>query len=605
MALTVINKPLGHKLTGIDLEANIYNDGTGTAIVYTGISHGLSDGDYVYIQSDFDAYNGYKYVDSISYDYFKIRESETGDYVQYVQDAEIDYQVSILDHGFLAVHQPIVYEIESTLSPTNSEEEEYNPNVVDSFADSNGNTQVNLDHPLSDATELAKIEFVGEGPLAGVYQILDVLQPWSVVIDLAYDITNDLSGYVIVKYYDNYAINVNVYAGLSATHRWQARKPYELAATLKFIPDTNNKTKFSIAEILRSYINNRNNLTLDTLPNNLDFITGFYIEYFETYDESNGEDITTFEGNVTVDDFTGYSVNAKLEFKNESVSHMSEYLPAEPYTGKWLTLFDRPLALVDHFFDLSFLNRFDGVDITVTIFKSLEGSVTDTEALTITNPGIGVIRVPLTISSGFDEYCVEAETTGTPESGGIESAMSIPALSTWTSRNISPSLYDWTTGGVPTITLPGAGAFSAASSEILYCPFTFIEGYDYEITLTYDRDVNSGSSNPNSLFFRIYDSSFNTLFSMSEYMSFGVGTVTINFTATGNETQIGVSATSGSNIDLDITDIEGTQTTPLIPEVPGQTLTEQICIDIIEDCESTYIPEDARLLEDGNFRLLE
>jgi hypothetical protein len=535
VALTVINHPIGHKLTGIEVDAQIINS-AGDAVVYTGTAHGLSDGDYVYIQSNFDSYNGFKYVDSTAYDYFKIKESENGAYVQFIQNADIEYQVSILDHGYLAVHQPIVYEIESSLYPTNTEAEAYTPNTVDAFSDASGNTRLELDQALVDPVELTKIELVGTGPLAGVYQILTVYQDWSVVIDLAYDAANDFSGYTIVKYYDNYAINVRVYAGLSSDHPWTAQKPYELAATLKFVPDSNNRTKFSISEVLRSYINNRNNLTLDTLPNNLDFIVGFYIELFETYDQSDGTDITTFnsadeevttsidlsgfsngssgtswvidadptvtsagsdskilylnypfvpgqEYTITVDydqsdtgtgimemrvysagfvaehsivegftgaetgtlsltftatsddtilgfrvnqligtydmevsnleittialvtdSFVGYALNSKLEFKNESVSHMSEYIPGALYLGQWLTLFDNPIMVVGQFFDLSFINTQNGSDVVIT-----KNGVT---YLTISNPGIGIIRVPIEAESGDTLLCIAAYVDG-------------------------------------------------------------------------------------------------------------------------------------------------------------------------------------------------
>jgi hypothetical protein len=42
-------------------------------------------------------------------------------------------------------------------------------------------------------------------------------------------------------------------------------------------------------------------------------------------------------------------------------------------------------------------------------------------------------------------------------------------------------------------------------------------------------------------------------------------------------------------------------------EVEGVTVTEEICIDILETCEAQqgFSEEDRRLLEDGDFRLLE
>lgn len=567
MALALINKPIGHKLTGTELEANIYDDGTGTAIVYTGTSHGRSDGDYVYIQSDFDSYNGFKYVDSISYDYFKILESETGDYVQYVQDAEIEYQVSILEHGFIAVHQPIVYEIESSIFPTNTEEESYTPNTVDSFSDADGYTQLELDQALTDPTELSKIELVGSGELAGVYQIITVLQPWSVVIDLAYDATNDFSGYIIVKYYDNYAINVNVYAGLSTDHRWTAVKPYELAATLKFIPDNDNKTKFSISEILRSYINNRNNLTLDTLPNNLDFIVGFYIEYFESYDVSDGEDITTFEGEVTTDDFVGYALNSKLEFKTESISHLSEYVSEGVYYSQWMTLFETPIIMVGKFFDISFLNRYNGVDILIK-----KGGL---DYLTIQNPGIGIIRVPLEAQAGEEEICIIAYVVGEIEIN-LSGFANNPDTGT-----------DWTTGEQPSV-----GGTNL--TDILFMDYDFIDGVTYTLISVFTQ---SGSSTV-SFTLSSYNDSFVAQHTGTNNTPVGTESVSVSFTAGPDDTKIGFRKSVSIGASTIVVN-------SLTIEVEEQQVTEEICLNVIEECESTYIPDDVRLLEDGSYRLLE
>jgi hypothetical protein len=602
VALTLINKPLGHKLTGVEVDASIV-DSAGDAAVYTGTAHGLSDGDYVYIQSDFDSYNGFKYVDSIAYDYFKIKDSENGDYVQFVQNADIEYQVSVLEHGFVAVHQPIVYEIESDISPTNVAEESYTPTTVVSQSDESGYTRLSLSVGIADPTELAKIELVGSGDLAGVYQIVNVYNAWDIVIDLAYDASNDYTGYMVVKYYDNYTINVNVIAGLQPQNRWYDQKPFELAATLKFTPDSNNRIKFSISEVLRSYIQNVNNLTLDTLPNNINFIVSFYIEYYETYDVSDGEDITTHTEPLTTDDLIGHAINAKLEFKNESISHMSDYVNNTPYTGEWLTLFERPLALVGKFFDLSFINQYNETDIII--------EVNGATYLTIENPGIGVIRVPLEIESGTEELCVQAITLGTPESGGVTSAITLPALSTWTTRSTSASLYNWTTGANPTVNLPGnypTIPLVIAESETVYTDYAFVLNNEYTIIITFSWINNTAPSGTHTARLSIMDVSFTELeFNTSDYITpvNGSTTISLTFTAGATHSRIGFAYRSSSDVIIDVIARSGTQTTPYIPEVPSQTLTEVICIDVIEECESTYIETDVRLLEDGDYRLLE
>lgn len=568
MAIELIKSPVGHKLSPVVIEATIIDDGTGEALVYTQTSHALSDGEYVYIQSNFDSYNGFKYVDSIAYDSFKIRDSENSDPVSYIQDAEIEYQVSVLDHGFQCVHLPIVYELKSDLSPNNLVEESYNPNTVAGFSEwDGGNTEIDLDHELTDPVEFSKIEFVGDGPLAGVYTILYVIQNWAVIIDLPYDAGYDMSGYIIVKYYDNYAINVNVYAGYPDTHRWNSIKPFELAATLKFVPDEDGNVKFSISEVLRAYINNRNNLTLDTLPNNTDFSVAFYISYFETYDESDGEDITTYSSDVVEDTFIGYALNSKLEFKSESIGHMSEYIDAENNFAKWLTIFENPIIMVGKFFDLSFLNQYNGFDILIK-----KGGI---DYLNIHNPGAGIIRVPVEAESGEEEICLVAYITGQGE-------ISLSEFS-----NNPGGGSDWITGNQPT-----TGSVIQAS-DILYLDYDFIAGSSYTLTSLFTQSgFVTLTFNLN-----IYDDSFSIQHSGSNFNPSGQESVSVSFVAGTNDKKIGFRksfSVNPSNVVIN----------SLTIQVEEQQVTEEICLTVLAECDDTFI-EGARLLEDGNLRLLE
>lgn len=596
--LTVINRPLGHKLNESEVEATV-NDSAGDAIFSTLFAHGLVDGDYIYVISNFDSYNGFKYVDSTAYNTFKLKESENGDYVRYIQDATIDYKVSVLQHGYLAVNQPIVYELESDLWPNNVDEEGYTPNTVVSQADEDGNTLLNLSAALSDPTALSWIALVGDGALAGAYQIISAPQAWQIVINLAYSASNSFSGYQIVKYYKNYVVSINVYSGLGPEHRWYDEKPYELAATLQFTPDVNGKVKFSIHEILRGYINTRNNLTLDTLPNNLDFMTAFYIGYFESYDESDGSEITTHTEAETsdIEEFEGHAINASMPFKSEDISHMSDYLNEDVYLAQWLSIQDNPIAIVGWFFDLSMLLSMAGVDVIIV--------VNGVDDQTIENPGVGVIRVPFEFETA-GTYCVYARTDGTAEIPGVTSSITLPALSLWTSGGGSG--VAWTTGATPSVTLPGAFP-SISTSEYLLTAYGFISGYDYTITIGYTNSYNSGSSNPKTMRLSILDGSQNVIFTTTEVAPSSPGgsdTIEISFTATSQTTHIGVLYSSGANINLQIDSRAGTVTTPTIPAVPAQTLTEEKCITVLEECDDSVIAsDDIRLTEDGDFRILE
>lgn len=603
MAISLIKRPIGHKIAVAAHDGSVV-DSAGDAAVYTGSAHGLVDGDYIFIDSNIDAYNGFRYVDSVSYDTFKIKESENGEYIQFKQAVDITFYISVLNHYWQCVHLPIVYELESDISPSNVDEESYLPNTVVSYSNNAGYVQLNLAQALSDPEELTKIELVG-GTMAGVYQILTVLQPWSVVIDLVYSASYSFTGSVVVKYYDNYAINVNVYAGFESGHPWESVKPFELAATLRFIPDDNNQVKFSIAEILKGYIETRNKLDLDTLPNNTDFMVSFYIAYFETYDESDGEEITTFTGSVTTDTVTGYAVNAMLPFKNMNSGHMSEYVSVENYPAPWLTLFDRPIIIIDHFFDLSFINQFDG-DITITNFKSLDGVVLETEITTLTNPGKGILRVPLAGESGFDQYCVQASTVGQPEIPGVTSAITLPPLSSGV--NIAGPNTNWVTGANPSLSFSGVGG---KQSDVWANDYPFVAGYDYTFNPSIDFAFDANSSLCRIRFHLLNSSNVIVLNINFDFLPGATGTLTtpILFEGISGAVKFGFSVISTSLLSVtenfDINSITATQTTPATPAVEAQIITEQLCLDVISECDSTHLTNEYRLTQGGDLRELE
>lgn len=602
MAVTVISRPLGHKLSTTDIDAGIIDTG-GDALVYTTTAHGLVDGNYIYIESNFDAYNGFKYVDSISYDSFKIKESADGAYVPYKQDGAITFRISSLEHGWQCVHLPIVYELFSNLYPTNLIEDAYTNRIVSVVADVNGYTGLNLSSPLINVSELDYISLVGTGPLAGKYKIIDYLDSDDIVIDLAYDADNIFTGYEVVKHYNNYFITVNVYGGLSVSHPWCSEKPFELLATLKFIPDADGNVKFSISEILKGQINTRNNLTLDTLPNNLDFFTSFYITYQENYDTSDGVNVTTFTGTESVDsiNFIGYATNSMMPFKSLNMGHMSEYVNCDDCLAKWLITQDRPVAVIDRFVDFSFINQYDENNISVVIQKSIDGVTTDTETLELSNPGRGILRIPVTPQSGFDQYCIQAHTD---EIAGFTPAI-LPELTAWS--NIASGTSSWAlAGGVPESNTSGLGF--AITSDKWATAYSFVAGKEYMFSYTFTVVGSTGLPIVWSIVFM--DSSDNVLDTITLPSTMVTITGVITVLAESGYAKIGVlfyqagSCTSipGACIKT-ISSFENE--TESEPSTPSQAITEQLCIDIVEECSGTFINDNLRITEGGQFRELE
>lgn len=579
--INVISRPTGYKLADPVLDAAVTDSG-GVAIFTTAFSHALTTGNHVYIQSNVEAYNGFKTVDVLSATQFRIADQDSDtDFIQYYSDQYATYQVAIMGHGVVAAHNPIVYELESTLYPENVEGEAYVPAVVASHSNSNGYTQLTLSGNLEDATALAWIMIDGVA-----YQITSVISDSIVVINHAYDAADTFPG-PVVKYYNNYCINVNVWSGYDAGHPWYAQKPYELFATLRLIPNDDNQVKFSISEIVRSAIITRNKLDLNTLPNNIDFSTGFYISYFETYDESDGLTVTTHTGSLTYDSLIGLAINAMMPFKGKYVSHMSEYINYQTYLAKWLVLQDRMTWIVGKFMDLSFIiaSQLDNIDIYIN------GEVSQT----ISDAGFGVIRVPLTFDTA-GEYCIQAykqAIAARSASNLIRLFMLNCADGTWEEPN-PPTL------NFPQITLPSFG-----DSGYVYRDFTsnqgIAHGFTYEITIT------TGSATTTRVYMALMDSNCNVLAEDSNnHFTGGVITGSISLTPTADGSRLGIRVVNNTLIssrtyqltDLDFTGSAGG---------PAEAITESYCIDVVAECDSTIIPDmdNIRLLEDGDFRILE
>jgi len=354
VAVTIEKRPIGVILDDC-ISASINQDYSSIYATVSNYSpHGLSDGDYVYIQSNVENYNGFFQIEVISSTDFILVQDP---FVEWIVDADITYCPQRNTHGWSCIHLPIVYELSNTKYPTNSVD---TARTISSIESDNGLVNLNLSGSLGTFEDLAfiKISNCADSDFDGIYQVLDKLSNSDVTINLTYTETpaSAITGATVQLYYSNYNIVVNVYAGINSGHTWASEKPYELAATLELIPDANNKVKFSINEILKSYIELSNNLLQPSLPNNIDAWTQFYITVAEQYDTSNGYTITTFEGAFASDQdtFEGYAANSVLPFKNIHSGYLSDYV-SSPDAGQFLTLFTRPRLFTGAYSDVSFI----------------------------------------------------------------------------------------------------------------------------------------------------------------------------------------------------------------------------------------------------------
>lgn len=564
--MTVERRPTAYKLGG-EVEATIIDSSGDALVIY--YYHGLSDGDVVYIKSDAESYNGFKFVDVIDNASFKIRDTENGSNISFYKEITIAYFPSTLTHGWVAVHQPIVYQISNDKYPTN---ESYVTATITSVTNNNGYMRIvcsgNIDSALVDL-DYVKITNLG------AYQVKDAETNSICTLDLAYDssVASQIVGETVSFYYNNYHMLVRVYGGLNSSHPYATEKPYELLATLKLIPDSNNLVTFDISEILKAKVPGDNNLLLDTLPLNLDAFCQFYISYSEAYDESDGTTISTFTDAFTVDSLEGYAIDAVMPFKSRNINTMSDYVASDTDAGSWLTLFARPVYVPGVYFDLSFIKNDEGrFDLNVN------GNVIHFE-----DKGIGVYRVPITedILYSEDELCVSI--TRPAQSTPDEGTPTVASLSEFENTETGTS---WTTGANPVVVLPGEA--SAISKHLRGAISGGCDGIDYDIG--YDVDFSGHDGVYQSVLrCRLYDSTYTQYTEQSvTFFSDGNKTGTFSFSPSFNPAYL-VFIFDKPNIGLTsyTLDINSFTFTPS-GACPGMSLAEkelvsELCIDVIDN----------------------
>jgi hypothetical protein len=606
--VTVVKNPAGHKIIDQSIQAVITNSG-GDALV-TFAYHGLGTGDFVYIVSDIEDYNGFWYVTITDANSFKISEYDGADFVEYFQDLDIDYYQTT-EHVWSSIFLPIVYKLSNNRWPINTVD---TARTVSSSSDDNGYTQLTLSGALKssfNALEYVEISGASDDDLNGVWQIVEKVTTSNIVIDLPYHTDNSFAGATVQYYYNNYQVKVKVYAGLEPTHPWAGQKPYTEVSELSFTPDENGIVMLSVSDYIQGKVAIKNNLLIFSYPLNLDAFTGFFIATAESYDVSDNYSLSTTESSFTADTYEGYAVAGKLPFKNVYSGDYSDYVFTSGSQALWLTAFSRLFAVEDLYFDVSFIKSIAGA-FKVTVDKYISDYLTASEELLFDDNGIGVYRIPIEVSTVYTSYCIYATTIESPEVPGVESAITLPDLATGINTGTGIS---WTLGANPSVSLTATGVLEAVQSKRWTQNYPFIAGYTYEFTP--DVDYNNDSITTD-LHFYILDASDNILIDESTSLGIGTGSETtpITFVAPFGAVKYAyffefVNGFGSNTNIIDIDSITATETTPATPAVEALLITEEICIDIMQSCVAdvedggTSDEDFFRLLETGFFRLLE
>lgn len=597
MALTVLQRPEGHVLSDSEITVTVTEDYDGDAL-FTNNGHSLSTGDYIYVRGNIEDYNGFWYVRVIDANKFNIRPTATESNVDWIQDATVVYFESTYTHRWSCVHLPIVYRIRTNRWPTNSIDG-FNP--ILSYRNDDGYVQLifasffGLDNLL-----FLELSSAPSEELNTQWQIIDHgivvisgIPRTAVTLLLAYNSNYDMTGANAQMYYSSFAIRVNVYAGLDSSHYWAGQKPFELVDTMELTPDQDNEIKFSISDKLLKHMNTRNNLALSTLPNNLDFWTQFYITFQEIYDASNEYTLSTFEGPLHNDiDFKGYAVNAMLPFKNIHSGYLSDYIMRPGALGKFLTLFLVPVIITgcddsdDCYFDVSFINdNISGGLVLRQIYYS-EDVEQDTVDVDISEFSEGLYRVQLSQAScDYDQVKI-----------AIYKLLALPPFTEWSTRSGDPA---WsTTDTTASVSVP---LTSSSNLEIVDLNEGFTTGITY--FFAYSVTITASGIAGLTLSFRkngvsVGSSSSGNLVGPGTF----TGTLVINLSDVPDYAIISAGNFSANtkvfNINsLTLSTYSGEQYT---------RISEEKLIDINCNCDDTAItPDDIRLTEDGNFRILE
>ncbi len=596
--VTVVKTPQGHNIIDQAIAATIINGGLYAFVIFP--YHALTTGDYVYIVSDIDEYNGFWYVEVVDYQTFKIREHAEADDVPFYQEVEIDYYQT-QPHDWSSIFLPIVYKCTNNRWPTNNLD---TPRTVSNAVDDNGFTHLTLSGDLRaegiKMLEFVKITDAPDQDHNSIWQIVEVISESEVVINLPYSVNNSFSGASVQYYYANYQVRVKIWAGLNALHPWAAKKPFEEMAELSLTPDENGEVMFSIADYIKSKVAIKNNLTLFSLPLNLDAFTGFYIQTAESFDESDNYSLYTATSSFETDTFEGYAIAGKLPFKNVYSGDYADYVMTDGSPALWLTNALRLLAVEDLYFDISFIKNIRG-DFWVIIDKYVSDYLMLTEVQVFIDQGIGVYRIPITPDINYDSFCVRAHTPGVPSTSGPP-VTTLEALTGF--ANFGGAT--WTLGANPTISCNGNnGVTGWLAGDIVTTA-----GYSYEFTVAVQIDI------PVPAPISTIDYALMTVAGLVidsatyHYTDDGLKTETFTLQATQAGQYLAIYVTNNTPFatkNYTVMSAAYNAPAPVDDSIAAQDLTEEICIDILETCEAQqgFTDEDRRLLEDGDFRLLE
>jgi hypothetical protein len=211
------------------------------------------------------------------------------------------YDYAYYNSRWVSGHLPVQYKILNTKFPENTDDDVDN---ICTVTDVNGFAEINLcgTYETYVALEYIKIEGSSVDSYNGVWKILEVVNATTLIISAAYD---GAATATVQRYYNNYFNSVKVYAGIPQYHQFESEDPMSLIATLSIEPNVSNISIADISGLVKAKLNCDNDLDQISGANDLNAWTGFYIEYAESYEVSDGSEVTQYTSSYTTDDNPG------------------------------------------------------------------------------------------------------------------------------------------------------------------------------------------------------------------------------------------------------------------------------------------------------------
>jgi len=283
---------------------------------------------------------------------------------------------------------PVQYEIQNTKFPTNSDDTPVN---ITAYQDNGGFVELLV---TSTSTFLVD-DFVSweivtaDGTFTGINRVIDIDTITVLTLDIPFNtVTGSFTSGSIQKYYNNYAIEVRIYAGIDSSHPLSFFDPTELVSTIKQIPESDNITRVDVSQIVKTKLSAEKNVIGG---NDLNAWKDFYIEFREVFTGSS----TSF-----IDDSANvyHAVYGVLQFRNPNGGNMADFV-SRSFAGEFMTDFQKPV-IYPNISTLSILLESVN-DLTVEQLDK-NGATVQSDVLTVTNNGYGLYRIPLTFTQAAD-----------------------------------------------------------------------------------------------------------------------------------------------------------------------------------------------------------